>query len=44
MSEMSAVLQFNDGASAKHDVMMQAQIPIGKLAEEASSKKDAVAD
>ena len=42
MSAMSAVLQFNDGASAKHDVMMEAQIPSGKLAEEASLKKDAV--
>lgn len=41
--EMSAVLQFNDGASAKHDVMMEAQIPKWyKLAKEANSKKDAV--
>ena len=40
MAVMSAVLQFNDGASAKHDVMERAGIPSGEFTAEGSLKKD----
>ena len=42
MAVMSAVLQFNDGASAKHDVMERAGIPSGEFMAEGSLKKDRV--
>ena len=40
MAAMSAVLQFNSGASSRHQVMEAAGIPAGVFTSQGSAKKD----